>query len=76
MASTVMRNGINRFQWQRPFREMASTVSNGNDRLRKGNLRRRYHERLFLEAWHINCAHAPLNRDDSGLLPDSFLPLL
>ena len=35
MASTVMRNGINRFQWQRPFREMASTVSNGNDRSEK-----------------------------------------
>ena len=47
MASTVMRNGINRFQWQRPFREMASTVSNGNDRLRKGNLRRRPRSRCL-----------------------------
>ena len=32
---------------------------------------RRYHQRLCLEAWHINSAHAPLNRDDSGLLPDA-----
>ena len=31
---------------------------------------RRYHQRLCLEAWHINSAHAPLNRDDGGLLPD------
>ena len=23
---------------------------------------------LCLEAWHINSAHAPLNRDDGGLL--------
>ena len=23
---------------------------------------RRYHQRLCLEAWHINSAHAPLNR--------------
>ena len=30
---------------------------------------RRYHQRLCLEAWHINSAHAPLNRDDGGLLP-------
>ena len=29
---------------------------------------RRYHQRLCLEAWYINCAHAPLNRDDVGLL--------
>ena len=32
-----------------------------------------YHQRLCLEAWHINSAHAPLNRDDGGLLPDSYL---
>ena len=32
---------------------------------------RRYHQRLCLEAWHINSAHAPLNRDDGGLLPDA-----
>ena len=29
---------------------------------------RRYHQRLCLEAWHINSAHASLNRDDGGLL--------
>ena len=38
------QNGIDRFKWQRPFWEMASTVSNGNDRIRKGNLRRRRHD--------------------------------
>ena len=31
----------------------------------------RYHQRFCLEAWHINSAHAPPNRDDGGLLPDS-----
>ena len=46
MATTVPRNGIDRFKWQRPFWEMASTVSNGNDPLRKGNLRR-WRERKF-----------------------------
>ena len=30
---------------------------------------RRYNQCLCLEAWHINSAHAPLNRDDGGLLP-------
>ena len=33
------------------------------------------HQRLSLEAWHINSAHAPLNRDDGGLLPDAYLHL-
>ena len=37
---------------------------------------RRYHQRLCLEAWHINSAHAPLNRDDGGLLPDTYLHLI
>ena len=31
-----------------------------------------YHQRLCLEARHINSAHAPLNRDDGGLLPDAY----
>ena len=31
---------------------------------------------LCLEAWHINSAHAPLNRDDGGLLPDAYLHLV
>ena len=37
---------------------------------------RRYHQRLCLEAWHINSAHAPSNRDDGGLLPDAYLRLV
>ena len=36
---------------------------------------RRCHQRHCLEAWHINSAHAPLNRDDGGLLPDAHLHL-
>ena len=36
----------------------------------------RYHQRFCLEAWHINSAHAPLNRDDGGLLPDAYLHLV
>ena len=35
-----------------------------------------YHQRLCLEAWHINSAHVPLNRDDGGLLPDAYLHLV
>ena len=30
---------------------------------------------VCLEAWHINSAHAPSNRDDGGLLPDAYLHL-
>ena len=26
--------------------------------------------------WHINSTHAPLNRDDGGLLPDAYLHLI
>ena len=37
---------------------------------------RRYHRRPCLEAWHINSAHAPLYRDDGGLLPDAHLLLV
>ena len=37
---------------------------------------RRYHQRRCLEAWHINSAHAPLNRDDGGLFPDAYLHLI
>ena len=46
-------------------------MANGNIRLRKKN-----HQRLCLEAWHVNSAHAPLNRDDGGLLPDTYLHLV
>ena len=37
---------------------------------------RRYHQRLRLEAWHINSAHVPLNRDDGGLLPGIYSHLI
>ena len=37
---------------------------------------RRYHQRLCLEAWHMNSAHALLNRDDGGLLPDAYSHLV
>ena len=34
-----------------------------------------YHQCLRLDAWNINFAHAPLNRNDSGLLRDTYLHL-
>ena len=37
---------------------------------------RRYQQCFCLEAWHINSAHAPLTRDDGGLLPDAYLHLV
>ena len=37
---------------------------------------RRYHQRLCLEAWYLNSAHAPLNHDDGGLLLDAYLHLV
>ena len=37
---------------------------------------RRYHQRLWLEASHVNSVHAPLNRDDGGLLPHAYLHLV
>ena len=37
---------------------------------------RRYHQRLCLEAWYINSAHAPFNRADCGLLPDAYLDII
>ena len=37
---------------------------------------RRYHQRLCLEAQHINSAHALLNREDGSLLPDAYLHLV
>ena len=37
----------------------------------------RYHQRLCLEAWHINSAHAlKKKRDDGGLLPNAYLHLV
>ena len=50
------------------------TISWDNSKIITTN--RRYHQRLCLEAWHINSAHAPLNRDDGGLLPDAYLHLV
>ena len=41
-----------------------------------GELLHHHHQRLCLEAWYINSAHAPLNRDDGGLLPDAYLHLV
>ena len=35
-----------------------------------------YHQHLCLEAWHINSTHAPLNRDNGSLLPDTYLHLV
>ena len=43
---------------------------------RQFSTRLKEHQRLCLEAWHINSAHAPLNRDDGGLLPDAYLHLV
>ena len=37
---------------------------------------RRYHQRRCLQAWPINSTHAPLNRDDGGLLSDAYLHLI
>ena len=48
----------------------------GWDKFKIITTNRRYHQRLGLEAWHINSAHAPLNRDDGGLLPDAYLHLV
>ena len=33
----------------------------------------RYHQKHCLEALYINSAHAQLNRDDGGLLPEAYL---
>ena len=32
-----------------------------------------YHQRLCLEPWYINSTQVPLNRDDGGLLPNTYL---
>ena len=36
----------------------------------------RFHQRRCLEAWHINTAYSPLNRDDGGLLPEAYSYLI
>ena len=35
-----------------------------------------YHQHLCLEAWHISSTHSPLNHDDGGLLPYTYLRLI
>ena len=52
------------------------TIQLGGILLKIITTNRRYHQRLCLEAWHINSAHAPLNRDDGGLLLDTYLHLV
>ena len=52
------------------------TIQLGGILLKIITTNRRYHQRLCLEAWHINSAHAPLNRDDRGLLLDTYLHLV
>ena len=52
------------------------TIRHGLMLLWFANSNRRYRQRLCLEAWHINSAHALLNRDDGGLLPDAYLHLV
>ena len=34
-----------------------------------------WRQRKILEAWEINCAKDPLNRDDGALLPKEYLHL-
>ena len=46
--------------------------TNAWDNFKFPTTNRRYHQRCCLEAWHINSAHAPLNRDEGGLLPDAY----
>ena len=52
------------------------TIQLGGILLKIITTNRRYHQRLCLEAWHINSANAPLNRDDGGLLLDTYLHLV
>ena len=48
----------------------------GRDKSKIITTNRRYHQRLCLKAWHINSAHALLDRDDGGLPPDAYLHLV
>ena len=50
------------------------TVAWNNSKIITTN--QRYHQKRCLEAWYINSAHAPLNRDDGGLLADAYLHLI
>ena len=48
----------------------------GRDKSKIITTNRRYHQRLCLEAWNINSAHAFLDRDDGGLPLDANLHLV
>ena len=37
---------------------------------------KRYGQRLWLEAWHINMSNHALNRDDSAYLPEEYIHLI
>ena len=50
------------------------TIGRDNSKIITTN--RRYHQCLCLKASHMNSAHAPLSRDDGGLLPDAYLHLV
>lgn len=43
---------------------------------RPENWTRMYHQSLCLEAWYINCAHVPLNRDAGDLLPATYIHVI
>ena len=63
-----------KIQFYRSTRLTYHTIGWDNSKIITTN--RCYHLRLCLEAWHINSAHSPLNRDDGGLLPDAYLHLV
>ena len=42
-----MKCVVDRYKWHRPFQMATTVLRNGNDRLRKGNLRRRQWPQVF-----------------------------
>jgi hypothetical protein len=36
----------------------------------------RYHQRLCIEAWHINMSNHALNKDDRAYLPEEYMHLI
>ena len=67
-------SGKKKIQFYRSTRLTYHTIGWDNSKIITTN--QCYHLRLCLEAWHINSAHSPLNRDDGGLLPDAYLHLV
>lgn len=55
------------------YREKRSINKEGNQRAIKA---RREKDSLVLESWHNNSAHAPLDHDDGGPSPDTYLHLI